>query len=135
MNNTDNNNADNPADKPINIESADKPINTESADNAIKAFEKLARSVPDIGFLSRKKRVLAYLVVSTNAQRMIDNGEISEEEAIFIFSLLMRKHRDFQKAAMMAALNLAKLDKEMIKPIDLKYLNEIRKHLKHAPVD
>ncbi len=132
MNNTSNEDTTN---KTITIENVTKAINTDNADNAIKAFEKLARSVPDIGFLSRKKRVLAYLVVSTNAQRMIDNEEISEDEAIFILSLLMRKHRNFQKAAMMAALNLPKLDREMIKPIDRKYLNEVRKHLKHAPVE
>ena len=129
MNNTDN------TDNNDTDDHSDKLIITESADNAIKAFEKLARSVPDIGFMNRRKRVLAYLVVSTNAQRMIDNEEISEEEAVFILSLLMRKHRNFQKAAMMAALTLPKLDKEMIKPIDRKYLNEVRKHLKHAPVD
>jgi len=126
MNNNDENNT---------ADHTDKLIITESADNTIRAFEKLARSVPDIGFLSRRKRILAYLVVSTNAQRMVDNEEINEEEAIFILSLLMRKHRNFQKAAMMAALNLPKLDKEMIKPIDRKYLKEVRKHLKHAPVD
>lgn len=126
MNISDNHNTGDPA---------NDPSNTETADKAIKAFEKLARSVPDIGFMSRRKRILAYLVVSTNAQRMIDNEEISEKEAIFLLSLLMRKHKNFQKAAMMAALNLSRLDKEMIKPLDRKYLNEVRKHLKHAPID
>jgi hypothetical protein len=105
------------------------------ADNTIKAFEKLARCVPAIGFMSRRKRIFAYLVVTTNAQQMIDAEEISEAEALFVLSMLMRKHKNFQKAGMMVALNLPELDKNDLKPVGLKYANEVRKNLKLAPMD
>jgi len=100
-----------------------------SADRAIRAFEELALNVPKIGFLNHQKRIRAYLTVSKNTQQMIDDGEINEEEALFILSLLMRKHKNFQKAAMMAALNFSKLDKKSMSSLDRKYLIEVRKHL------
>jgi hypothetical protein len=103
-------------------------------EQAKKAFEKLVSCLPPIGFLSRKKRIFAYLVVTTNAQQMIDYDEINEAEALFVLSMLMRKNKNFQKAGMMAALNLSSLDESELKPIGFKYANEIRKNLKLAVI-
>ena len=104
-------------------------------DNIIRVYKKLFNSVPAIGFLSRRKRILAYLTVTINAQQMLDAEEMNEEEALFVLSMLMRKNKNFQKAGMMAALNLPGLDKETLKPIGLLYANEVRKILNLAPVD
>lgn len=104
-------------------------------DNIIRVYKKLAKCVPAIGFLSRRKRILAYLAVTINAQQMLDTEEMSEAEALFVLSMLMRKNKNFQKAGMMAALNLPGLDKDTLKPIGLLYANEVRKNLNLALVD
>ncbi len=103
-------------------------------DKLLKIYKKLAKCVPSIGFMSRRKRILAYLTVTINAQQMLDTEEMSEDQALFILSMLMRKHKNFQKAGMMAALNLPSLDKDTLKPIGLLYANEVRKNLNLAPV-
>lgn len=104
-------------------------------DKIINIYKKLAKCVPSIGFMSRRKRILAYLTVTINAQQMLDTEEMSEEEALFILSMLMRKHKNFQKAGMMAALNLPSLDKDTLKPIGLLYANAVRKNINLAPID
>ena len=107
---------------------------TRDADNSIQAFNKLCNHIPSIGFLSRTKRIRAYISVTNLAQKMIDNKEFTEEEALFVLSLMMRKHSDFQKAASMTALNLAQLGSEPFKPIGFLFANEMRKNMKKEVV-
>ncbi len=107
----------------------------DEADKSMKAYDKLYQNIPSIGFLNRKKRVAAFLKVTALAQQMIDDQEISEDHAIFLLSILVRKCATFQKAAMMAALNLASIDRSVIKPVGFKYANEMRCSLQMLPVD
>ncbi len=105
------------------------------ADASMQAYEKLLAQMPSIGFFSRKKRILAFLKVTAMAQEMIDEGEITVDHALFILSILSRKNPAFQKAAMMTALNLPKMQKRVLKPIGLQYANEFRCNLQLLPVD
>lgn len=107
----------------------------EEAAKSLQAYDELYRSIPSIGFLSRKKRVKAYLTVTKQAQRMIDDQEISEEQALFLLSILARKNSSFQKATVMTALNLAKIDRKHLQPIGFKYANEFRCSLQFLPID
>lgn len=107
----------------------------DEANQSLQAYEKLYESVPSIGFLSRKKRIAAYLTVTDQAQRMIDEQEISEEQALYLLSILARKCAAFQKAMMMTALNLTNIDRRQLKPVAFKYANEFRCSLQLYPVD
>ena len=107
----------------------------DEADTSIQAYDKLNRSVPSIGFLSRKKRIAAYIKVTEITQHMIDEQEISEDHALFLLSILVRKCSPFQKATMMVALNLPNIDKKLLQPVGFKYANEFRCSLKLYPVD
>lgn len=107
----------------------------DEADISLQAYDKLHSNIPSIGFLSRKKRIKAYLKITAMAQDMIDEQEISEEQAIFLLSILARKSSPFQKAAMMTALNLAKIDKKLFSAVGFKYANELRCSLQLLPVD
>ncbi|RLA16253.1 MAG: hypothetical protein DRQ62_16465 [Gammaproteobacteria bacterium] len=93
------------------------------------AFEKLRKSMPSIGFINRKKRIKAYIQITNIAEYMLSTEEISEDQALFILSLLMRKCADFQKAATMTALGLNSMGKGVLSPIGLKFILEIRKNL------
>lgn len=107
----------------------------EEVEKSLEAYEQLSQSVPSIGFLSRTKRIKAYLTVTKLAQSLIDDEEVTEEEALFMLSILSRKHAAFQKAVMMTALNLAKIDKKALTPIGFHYVNEFRTSLQMTPVD
>lgn len=106
----------------------------DEADKSLQAYDKLHQSVPSIGFLSRKKRIAAYLKVTGLAQRMIDDQEISEEQALYLLSILARKCAPFQKAMMMTALNLASIDRRLLQPVAFKYANEFRCSMQLLPV-
>lgn len=107
----------------------------EEAEKSLQAYDTLLESVPSIGFLSRTKRIKAYLKVTETAQKLIDAEEINEEEALFMLSILSRKHGAFQKAVMMTALNLPKIDKKVLTPIGFRYVNEFRASLQMTPVE
>ncbi len=107
----------------------------DEADTSIKAYDKLYKSVPAIGFLNRKKRIRAYLKVTKIAQQMIDEEEISEDQVLFLLSVLVRKNSRFQKASMMIALNLSDIKRELISSVGFKYANDFRCSLKMIPVD
>ena len=110
-------------------------MNADNPENAIKAFTELSNNVPAIGFFSRNKRIRAYIAVTNQVQKMIDSEQISQAEALFVLSLLVRKHQDFQKASMMVALNLPSLGSAPFKPIGFQYANELRVNLKMSPVE
>jgi len=93
------------------------------------AYDKLLKNMPSIGFINRKKRIKAYIQLSEMAEYMIKNNEINEGQALFIFSLLMRKCSDFQKAATMTALTLNSIGKGVISPIGIKFSLDVRKNL------
>lgn len=103
---------------------------TMDTENSVLAFNRLTNHLPSIGFLNRKKRVMAYIKVTKLAQQMLDNQEITEEEALFVLSLMMRKHLDFQKAASMTALSLPQIGSEPLTKIGFLFANEMRKSLK-----
>jgi vesicle coat complex subunit len=107
----------------------------DEADKSIEAYEKLYKSVPSIGFLSRKKRIIAFLKITKMTQQMIDDQDISEEQALYLLSILARKCARFQKAAMMVALNLASINRKQIQLIGFRYANEMRCNLQMLPVD
>ena len=107
----------------------------DEADKSIEAYEKLYTSIPSIGFLSRKKRVIAFLKITKMTQQMIDDHEISEDQALYLLSILVRKCARFQKAAMMVALNLADISRKQIQPIGFKYANNMRCNMQMLPVD
>ncbi len=103
------------------------------------AFNQLRKNMPSIGFLSRKKRIKAYIEITQITDYMLNHNEIDEESALFILSLLMRKCSAFQKAATMTALSLDSIGKEVLPPIGLKFSLEVRKNLSlpsthHSPV-
>ncbi len=93
------------------------------------AFEKLRSNMPSIGFMSRKKRIKAYIEITKIAEFMLENDDVSAEEMLFVFSLLMRKCAPFQKSAMMTALSLESLPKDILSPIGLKFILEVRNNL------
>lgn len=93
------------------------------------AFNQLRKNMPSIGFLSRKKRIKAYIQITQITDYMLNKDEINEESALFILSLLMRKCAAFQKAATMTALSLDSIGKDVLTPIGLKFSLEIRKNL------
>jgi len=107
----------------------------DEAEKSLKFYDNICNTMPSIGFISRKKRVYAYLDVTKKVQKLVDDQEISEDNALFLLSVLVRKHSPFQKATMMAALNLASIDRKLIKPIGFKYANDFRCSLKMMPVD
>ena len=107
----------------------------DEADKSLEAYDKLNNSVPSIGFLSRKKRAIAYIKVTKIAQQLIDDKELSEENVLYLLSTLVRKNASFQKAAMMVALNLANIDRKLIQPVGFKYANDMRCNLQITPVD
>ncbi len=104
-------------------------------DNAEKIFKVLYNSMPSIGFLSRKKRILAFISVTRDLQSMINAGDTDEEQAMFVLSMLMRKNKDFQKAAMMTALNLQHIGNKPLSDTGFKFANEIRTNMKLFTVD
>jgi len=97
-------------------------------DTAI-AFEKLRKNMPPIGFINRKKRIKAYIEITKIAQFMIENAEMTDESALLILSLMMRKCPAFQKSAMMTALSLNSIGKNILSPIGLTFILEVRKNL------
>lgn len=107
----------------------------DEADKSIEAYEKLLKSIPSIGILNRKKRVIAYLKVTKQAQKLVDDQIISEDNAYYLLSTLARKSTAFQKSAMMAALNLDNIDRKLIQFVGFKYANEMRSNLHMLPID
>lgn len=107
----------------------------DEADKSIEVYKELSKKMPSIGILNRKKRVIAYLKVTKLAQQYVDNKVISEENAYYLLSTLARKSSSFQKAAMMAALNLDKIDRKLFKFVGFKYANEMRSNLHMLPID
>ncbi len=105
------------------------------AKKTLQAFTELCDSIPPIGFFSHKKRLSAYISVTSKAQKLLDSGEISENEILFLLSMMNRKKKDFQKASLIAALSLPKLKPEILPPIGFKYANDIRVNMKLSPVD
>ena len=103
--------------------------NTSLEENTTVAFEKLRKNMPPIGFINRKKRIKAYIEITKIAQFMIKNAEMTDESALFILSLMMRKCPAFQKAAMMTALSLNSIGKNILSPIGLTFVLEVRKNL------
>ncbi len=93
------------------------------------AFEKLRDNMPSIGIISRKKRIKGYIQLTDIAQYMISNQEMTEESALYVLSVMMRKCSDFQKAATMTGLSLKSIGKDIISPIGLKFIIEVRKNL------
>ena len=98
-------------------------------ESTTKAFEKLRENMPPIGFISRKKRINGYIQITEIAQYMISNEEMTDEGALLILSVMMRKCSDFQKAAMMTALSLHTIGKNILSPIGLSFVLEVRKNL------
>ncbi len=107
----------------------------DEADKSVEAYEILSNSIPSIGFLSRKKRAIAFIKVTKLAQKMIDDQELSEENTLYLLSTLVRKNSSFQKASMTAALNLANIDRKLIPTIGFKYANNMRCSMQMYPVD
>ena len=93
------------------------------------AYEKLLKNMPSIGFISRKKRIKAYIEITNIADYMLKNEEVSMEGMLFILSMMMRKCADFQKAATMTAFSLDSIGKDVLSPIGLNFNLEIRKNL------
>lgn len=94
--------------------------------NPLEVYEKFLKSMPSIGFVNRNKRIKAYIKVTNLAQKMIDNQEISEDEALFVLSIMAKKSNPFRKAITMTALSLETLPKGAIKAIGFKYADEMR---------
>ena len=109
--------------------------NENSADRTLKAFANLADLMPAIGFFSQDKRISAYITITDRAQRFLKNETLTEEEVMFVLSLLVRKNKNFQKASMATALSLHKLDFSYFSPIGISFANEVRKNTNFAPVD
>jgi len=66
--------------------------------NPLEVYEKFLKSMPSIGFVNRNKRIKAYIKVTNLAQKMIDNQEISEDEALFVLSIMAKKSNPLSKA-------------------------------------
>lgn len=107
----------------------------DDAEVSLEGYDKLSSNIPSIGFLSQKKRAIAYLKVTKLAQQMIDAGDISEDNALFLLSMLVRKDKSFQKAAMTASLRLADIDRKIISSVGFTYANNMRCNLQMHPVD
>lgn len=107
----------------------------DEADKSLEAYDKLQKNIPSIGILNRRKRAVAFFKVSKVAQKMIDNEEISEDNALYLLSVLTRKNSDFQKSAMMVALNLPKMDRTALRTIGFTYANNMRCNMQMMPVD
>lgn len=107
----------------------------DSADTSLESYDTLHNSIPSIGFLSRRKRIIAYLKVTKLAQNMINDETISEDNALYLISVLMRKSSDFQKSATMVALNLETINHKIIPPIGFKFANNMRCNLQMLPID
>jgi len=107
----------------------------DDADKSLEAYDRLYKIMPSIGFLSRKKRVRAFLKVTKQAQQMIDEQMLSEDNALYLLSVLVRKSASFQKAAMMVALNLAQIDRKAISLVGFNYANNMRCNMQMMPVD
>lgn len=107
----------------------------DEADKSLEFYDKLYNSIPSIGFLSQKKRIAAYIKITDMTQKMVDDEQISEENALFLLSILVGKCSSFQKSTMMVALNLPKFNKKRLKPIGFKYANDFRCNLMLLPVE
>lgn len=94
-----------------------------------RAYDKLFANMPAIGFMSRKKRIKGYIQITEIAQYMITSEEITDEATLLIFSILMRKCANFQKAATMTALSLESIAKNVLSPIGLQFALEVRRNL------
>ena len=94
-----------------------------------RAYDKLFANMPAIGFMSRKKRIKGYSQITEIAQYMITSEEITDEATLLIFSILMRKCANFQKAATMTALSLESIAKNVLSPIGLQFALEVRRNL------
>lgn len=105
-----------------------------NTNDPVEVYEKLLKSMPSIGFISRKKRIKAYIKVTNLTQKMITDEEITEDEALFILSLLAKKSNDFRKAATMTALSLEALSNNVIKATGFRYVNQMRCNLNLHPV-
>ncbi len=66
---------------------------------------------------------------------MVEAGDTDEEEAMFVLSMLMRKNKNFQKAAMMSALNLQHIGSKPLSETGFKFANEIRTNMKLFSID
>ena len=106
-----------------------------NTNDPVEVYKKFHQSMPSIGFISRKKRIKAYIKVTNLAQKMINDEDINEDEAIFILSLMAKKSNDFRKAATMAALSLNTLPNNVLKAAGFRYANEMRCNLNLLPVD
>ncbi|WP_428356635.1 hypothetical protein [Methyloprofundus sp.] len=98
-------------------------------DRTTDAYEKLVDNMPPIGFISRKKRIKAFIQITEMAQYMINTEEITEEIVLYIFSVMMRKCAAFQKASTMTALSLDSIAKNTFSPIGLEFILEVRRNL------
>jgi len=107
----------------------------DEADKSLAAYDTLKASMPSIGYLNRKKRIIAFLKVTKKAQEMIDQQDVSEDNALYLLSILTKKTADFQKSAMMAAMNLGTIDRKLIPAVGFRYANEMRANLQLLPVD
>ncbi|MFW5443211.1 MAG: hypothetical protein ACKE51_02750 [Methylococcaceae bacterium] len=107
----------------------------DEAEVSIEAYEHLRKSIPSIGFLSQKKRVIAFLRVTKLAQKMIDEQKLSEDNALYLLSTLARKSAPFHKAVMMAALHLANISSKQITSVGFTYANNMRCNMQMLPVD
>lgn len=105
-----------------------------NTNDPVEVYEKLLENMPSIGFISRKKRIKAYIKVTKLAQEMVDAEEISEDEALFILSLMAKKSNTFRKAVTMTALNLNTIPKEAFKAVGFRYADEMRCNLNLHPV-
>ncbi len=85
--------------------------------------------MPSIGFINRNKRIKAYIKVTNFAQKMIASDEISEDEALFVLSIMAKKSNSFRKAITMTALSLETLPKGAVKAVGFKYANAMRINL------
>ncbi len=107
----------------------------DESEMSLEAYEELFKSMPSIGFLSRKKRLIAFVKVTKKAQQLLDDKQLSEENCLYLLSVLARKCGDFQKSAVMAALNLSAFKPGQISVIGFKYANDMRCNLQMMPVD
>lgn len=98
-------------------------------DRTTDIYEKLIANMPSIGWMSRKKRIKAFIQITEIAQYIINNEEITAESTLYIFSIMMRKCADFQKATMMTALSLHSISKNTFSPIGLNFIIEVRRKL------
>jgi len=107
----------------------------DNAEQSMQAYETLTKTLPSIGFLSQKKRIIAFLKVTKKAQEMIDKQDISEDNALFLISVMTKKIADFQKSAMTTAMHLATVNRKIIPAVGFKYANQMRANLQMLPVD